>query len=137
MEIKTKVLTVVATLLTISSASIFAKANICHYSDFFHLGEDTPAGVHLLDLSTDDNIIARKISDTSFYLDDAPSCPRAGGSAIIQYGFDNNHACTLVIHDGAFERNPTVSAVECKGLSYSDLTYDGVLTYKYTLHFRR
>jgi|SRR5579862_6208027 len=136
MEIKTKLLTVVAALLTINSASLFAKTNLCHYSDFFHLGVDTPAGVHLLNYGSNDTIVLRRISETSFYLDDVPACPRAGGMATVTYGFDATHYCTIAIHDGAFELHPKVEAVTCSGLSYSDMTYDGVFSYKYTLHFR-
>jgi len=136
MEMKIKVLATVAALLTMSSTSLFAKTNFCHYSDYFHLGEDSPAGIHLLNFATDDNIVFKPFSETSFYLNDVSSCPREGGTATVRYG-DETHFCTLAIHDGAYEMHPKVVAVECDGLSYSDLTYDGVLTYKYTLHFRK
>jgi len=136
MEIKTKILVTIATLLTISSTSSFAKTKICHYSDFFHLSADSPAGMHLVNNTSDSNIVVRPLSD-SFYLEDAPSCPRNGGNATITYAIGNQAFCSVFIHDGAYELHPKVVATDCHGLSFSDLSSDGIFTYKYTLHFRK
>jgi hypothetical protein len=127
-----KIITLIAITSAISSVAFASKA--CNYRDYFHLNNDSPVEIKLVSLSSDSNVIIEQRDAASFYIKDAPSCPPEGGYATVRYALDTTHYCDLNIKDGEFEADPEVTAT-CQKLSYRGLTYDGFMSYSYTLHF--
>lgn len=125
-----------AALFTLSSVSVMASPQWCGYTDFFHPSSDSPKNLHILAISGDSNVKVTKRSSSTFTISDVPSCPPNGGYATVLYGTDAQHVCTLTIHDGELMNDPDTTA-KCNGLQFNGQTYDGTLTYRYTLHFSK
>lgn len=127
--------TVLAISLSLISSISQAKPQSCNYSDYIHLSSDTPTYVKILNLTSDSNVKVEQKDARSFYIKDADTCPPSGGNVEVRYG-DTTHYCDLKIHDGELEFHPEVTA-SCHDLAYNGLTYDGFVSYSYSLHFAK
>lgn len=124
---------VIIALLSSLPVISHAKTLTCPFSDRFTVS--APAQTKVLSATTQGNIHYTQKSDIYFALSCADDSSRSSGDLLIKIGTDSNNQCSLTIHDGPFEMNPSVTNVWCNG----KMDYFGVDhqrgTYDYTLKF--
>lgn len=114
-------------------SSTYAKTLSCPFTDSFYLQAE--ANNKILTLTTKDNVHAVQVSAAQFNVSCASNQNGGSGDIFVTIGSDNNNQCALTIHDGPFEQNPLVNAVQCKGkLQYNGMDHN-VWEYKYILKF--
>lgn len=129
-----KTILAVSALTLLVATSAYAKPEWCGYVDHFHLDQNTPTNLQITRVSTDGNVNVQQIDNTRFNIADTNNCPGDGGYAYITYSVDPTHFCNLTIHDGPLMNDPNIAA-SCQGLSYNGVSYDGFMSYSYTLSF--
>lgn len=110
-----------------------AKTLSCPFTDSFSL--NGPVGTYILNASSEGNLKITKPSSTYFSLSCGDDQKSNSGDVFVDIGISDNNKCSLTIHDGPYEMNPTVSTVYCNGkLKYAGM--DHVYgSYTYTLKF--
>lgn len=131
-----KKLTVSTILLAnLAAASTgYTKPLSCGYKDHFHLGKTSPVSLHITKIASDNNVTVKQLDATQFDVNDAANCPPEGGTEYVTYSIDPTHYCKLTIKDSELKNDPDIT-VNCKGMDYNGWTYDGFLSYSYTLNF--
>jgi hypothetical protein len=123
------------------AASASAKPMLCGYVDAFHANDGSSTRISS-PISSNGDISVEQIGANSFRIHDNQSDPSScnvgsQGTATITYALDANNYCTLQVTDSPFLNTPVVQA-NCHGnLSYTGMSYDGTLSYSYTLAFSR
>lgn len=131
-----KLLTLIAAACACSAGVAMASPSWCGYTDSFHTNMNNKIHPVVTNASSDQNIQVQWSKGSSdFALHDAASCPQGGGHATVTYQTSSGQTCTLNLHDGELMDDPTVSVVNCQGMQYMGMTYDGFMTYRYTLNF--
>ncbi len=126
-------------LSSLAASTAFAKGdsvpNACDYSDYFHLSADSVGPLVIGSLTGDANVAVVQKDTNSFYVKDAPNCPKDGGYAKVRFQKDGDNYCDLTIHDAENMWDPDVTS-SCSGsLSFSGMKYDGIGSHSYSLSF--
>ena len=134
MKIKSSVLISLFALTTAVSA--FAKPENCFFTNHYHADNQS---LVIIQTTSDNNTQITKTSNFSFDFHDLTCPPEANvhNTGTVIYSSSNGSQCTLSIVDGELMADPDLTA-NCSGnLKYAGYTYDGFLTYGYTLHFQQ
>jgi len=133
MNIKRFFACVSITLLSLPAA-VNAKSLSCPFTDYFAVSVPSIATI-INTPATKGNIHYTQESNTFFTLSCGDDRVSDTGDLSIDIGFDDNNKCSLVLHDGPYVMNPSVTYVSCKGT----IKYDGIDhifgSYNYTLKF--
>jgi hypothetical protein len=88
-----------------------AHATVCPFTDHFKI--QAPLPLHIMSAATDNNLLYNQINYDYFTL----SCPSVrqteSGNVFLVIGMSDNLKCSLTIHDGPYEMNPSVTMVSC------------------------
>lgn len=123
---------IIAILLCLPIIS-HAKALICPFRDKFTLS--VPDQVKILSAIPQGNVYYTQKSDNYFELSCAHSSDLSG-ELFIKIGYDNDNQCSLIVRDGPFELNPSVSKIYCNGTKLAYIGMDHIRgTYDYILKF--
>ncbi|MGQ3892491.1 hypothetical protein [Legionella sp. CNM-4043-24] len=114
------------------SVSAQAEEFYCGYRDYFHLSNNTPASIFVINAYSNADMYVQVVGPRGFELRDTPRC--VSGYAQVTVAVDAAHYCVLEIKDGPYMSSPTVSA-SCNQLTYKGIRYDGFNTYSYSLSF--
>lgn len=122
-----------ATLLTMP---IMANANswICPFTDYFALNI-APSGKIMGEPKVVGNLSYTQQSDTFFSLSCADGGIVSPGDVTMDIGFNDKNRCTIVLHDGPYVVNPSVTTVSCLGEIYFNGMDHLIGSHNYTLNF--
>lgn len=111
-----------------------AKTLSCPFSDNFSI--DGPVNTHIIKSFVKGNLKMTQPSPAYFSLSCGDSQFRSG-DLFIDIGTSDCNKCSLIIHDGPYEMNPSVSYVYCSGdFKFSKLDHVSG-SYDYTLEFSK
>lgn len=129
---KNKTLAIIAT--SILSLPISASALYCPFTDYFALSI-APGGRIIGNVKVDGNLKYQQDSNTFFMLSCANDKKVTSGDVTMKIGFDDTNSCTIVLHDGPYVVNPSVTMVACGG----GVNFNGIDhftgSHNYTLRF--
>lgn len=132
LKIKNSLIGIIVTLASIPIMSN-AKALSCPFNDSFSL--NGPFNTYILSTSVQGNLKITQPDSTYFSLSCANDHESGSGDVFIDVGISDRNKCSLTIHDGPYEMNPSVSSVYCN----SKIKYAGMDhvygSYSYTLKF--
>ena len=131
---KKQYIPVIALFALTTATAAFAKPQTCYYTDHFH---SDPQSLVLGAVTSDTNTQVTKTSDFSFDMHDLTCPPNAPNVAKAIYTGPNNGVCTLTVEDNELWEDPTILANCSGGLKYAGDSYDGFMSYAYTLHFQQ
>lgn len=120
--------------LSILSLPLTANAMYCPFTDYFALSIPVTGKV-MGTPKVDGNLLYVNQSDTFFSLSCADNRKVTSGDVTMDIGFNDDNMCTIVLHDGPYVVNPSVTTVNCKG----DVNFNGIDhlmgSHNYTLKF--
>lgn len=112
-----------------------AKSLACPFTDKFIINSKPQAKI--LSANTQGNLRYANPSNDFFTLSCGNEANGQSGNLFVEIGIDSSNKCDLVIHDGPYEMNPTVTSINCTGPK--KFTYTGIEhpfgSYEYTLRF--
>lgn len=104
----------------------------CDYKDYFHISDQSPAGIYVVSGYSEQDVILQIVGPRSFIIRDSYFC--RSGYAHVTVAYDQDHWCVLDIKDGPYMNHPSVMASSCNGMRYFDTTYDGLGSYSYSIN---
>ena len=126
-------------LALISACASITTANaklICPFTDHFIISAPMP--VTVLHAATEGNLDFNLINPGYFRLSCADNRSGNPGDLKIEIGMSDDIKCSLTIHDGPREMNPSVTQINCGGpggrMSYAGMDHPKG-SYDYTLKF--
>lgn len=110
-----------------------AKTYYCPFTDKFAI--NIPKSGKILDALVQGNVSYTYLSDTFFTLGCANDRNVGSGDVTMNVGFDDTHKCTIILHDGPYVINPSVTVLKCDGeVNFNGI--EGLLgSHNYTLYF--
>lgn len=124
--------TIVTAVLLCFSMLSQAKVLMCPYNDKFTISG--PAQTKILNAIPQGNVYYSQKSDTLFTLDCADSSG-LDGELQIKIGTDLDNQCTLIVRDGPWEMNASVTNFYCNGkMQYLGMDHQ-TWSRDYTLQF--
>src|SRR5262245_57617068 len=110
-----KMTTCLSISMLIFSFSASAKTMICPFQDYFLIY--APANTQILFAHPDNTgkLKYTQPSPTFFFLSCGDDNLRESGDVIVGVGKDESEVCSLTIHDGPYEMNPSIKNVSCYG----------------------
>lgn len=111
-------------------ANAQANQSLCGYKDTFHLSNETPPGIFIVNGYSDIDVILQLVGARTFVVQDGYSC-RFGNAHVVVADIQGNW-CNLDIQDGPYMNHPTVRA-SCGGMNYIGTNYEGLGSFSYSI----
>lgn len=126
------VLSACASLLYLPNAN----AMVCPFTDSFFI--QAPLPLRIINASVSGNLGYSQMSSNFFTLSCGDNGNSGSGDLHVEIGMSDDVKCSLTIHDGPYEMNPTINEVFCGGPA-GRIYFVGMehpyRTYNYTLKF--
>jgi hypothetical protein len=123
---------------SISCAHAYTPRNACDYKDTLSITDATaPAATHILgEVRATNGAQITDLTSSSFVIKGLCAPGSTDTTVNVTFGTSPENSCALTIQDGQFTSDPIIQSVTCTGnLVYTGITYDGLMSYSYKLHF--